>query len=122
MESFSSDNSDKHTSTLRVLTNWEFGKLQKKLFCFIGKSEEKTDTYFKHLLSDECGFRHSKDSTRITKELIVNVYKKGDSVQNTYKYGRSKSLSLYFKKIGDRYVFSGTHQDSINLQNCLEEK
>ena len=88
MESFTSDNSDEHTYTLRVLTNWEFGKLQKELFCFIGESEEKTETYFKHLLPDEYGIRYSKDSTRITKELIVRVYKKGNSVKNTYEYGR----------------------------------
>ncbi len=118
--------------SLNVLTDLEIKKIEDKLFCFIGKTEQKIDAYFPPEMNrvdwgkDRNGNKKKKYAfNRGNFISTAPPYQKVEEPQGSatiFSLEGGGNIELVLKLVKEEWVFIGTKQDSIRLEHCISKK
>lgn len=117
-----------------AITEFEMQRTNNSMFCFLGMEETEVDKYF-HPKFRRNIWQTGNDETRIMVyyfELGNFVKNKGGGYQPVNEDNPDGDLEFWligsddfrleFKKVDDRFIYSGTMLDSINLRNCMNKE
>jgi len=123
-----------HKDSSRAITEFEMQHTNNNMFCFLGMEETEVDKYF-HPKFRRNKWQTGNDETRI----IVYYFELGNFVKNKgwgyepvnednpdgnleFWLIGSDDFRMEYKKVDDRFIYSGTMQDSMNLRNCINKE